>query len=74
MHLIDLSETDLANAYKKIKFELSAYDKNLGKKEIVFFNKSDLVEPDIVNERLKEFISKVKIKFEIISTLSNKIF
>ena len=42
------------------------------KKEIVFFNKSDLVEPDIVNERLKEFSSKVKIKFEIISTLSNK--
>ena len=73
LHLIDLSETNLANAYKKIKFELSAYDKNLGKKkEIVFFNKSDLVEPDIVNEKLKEFSSKVKIKFEIISTLSNK--
>ncbi len=73
LHLIDLSETNLANAYKKIKFELSAYDKNLGKKkEIVFFNKSDLVEPNIVNERLKEFSSKVKIKFEIISTLSNK--
>ena len=32
LHLIDLSETNLANAYKKIKFELSAYDKNLGKK------------------------------------------
>ena len=46
--------------------------KILEKKEIVFFNKSDLVEPDIVNEKLKEFSSKVKIKFEIISTLSNK--
>ena len=73
LHLIDLSETNLANAYKKIKFELSAYDKNLEKKkEIVFFNKSDLVEPDIVKERLKKFSSKIKIKFEVISTLSNK--
>ena len=31
LHLIDLSEEDLINSYKKIKLELSAYDKNLGK-------------------------------------------
>jgi GTP-binding protein len=44
LHLIDLSETDLVNTYKKIKLELSAYDKKLGKKkEIIFFNKSDLL-------------------------------
>ena len=73
LHLIDLSETNLANAYKKIKFELSAYDKNLEKKnEKIFFNKSDLVEQDKVKERIKKFSSKIKIKFEVISTLSNK--
>ena len=33
LHLIDLSEEDLINSYKKIKLELSAYDKNLGKKK-----------------------------------------
>ena len=45
LHLIDISEEDLFNAYKKIKLELSTYDKNLiKKKEIIFFNKSDLLD------------------------------
>ena len=45
LHLIDLSEDDLLNSYKKIKSELSNYDKNLiKKKEIIFFNKSDLLD------------------------------
>ncbi len=52
LHLIDLSEKDLINSYKKIKLELSAYDKNLGnKKEIIFFNKSDLLENDTIKKR-----------------------
>ena len=45
LHLIDLSEDNLFYSYKKIKLELSNYDKNLiKKKEIIFFNKSDLFE------------------------------
>ena len=45
LHLIDLSEDDLLNSYKKIKSELSNYDKDLiKKKEIIFFNKSDLLD------------------------------
>ncbi|RPG94350.1 MAG: GTPase ObgE [Candidatus Pelagibacter sp. TMED253] len=73
LHLIDLSEKDLINSYKKIKFELSSYDKNLGKKkEIIFFNKSDLLAKDDINKKIKEFKSKIKTKCEIISVFSNQ--
>ena len=74
LHLIDLSEEkDLINSYKKIKLELSAYDKNLGnKKEIIFFNKSDLLENDSIKKKIKEFKNKIKTKCEVISVFSNK--
>ena len=73
LHLIDLSEDDLLNSYKKIKSELSNYDKDLiEKKEIIFFNKSDLLDENEINEKLKEFKKKVKTKYEIVSVYSNK--
>ena len=73
LHLIDLSEDDLINSYKKIKLELSEYDKNLGKKkEIIFFNKSDLLKKDNIERKMKEFQSKIKEKSEVISVFSNK--
>ena len=73
LHLIDLSEDNLFNSYNKIKLELSNYDKNLiKKKEIIFFNKSDLFESKKINEKLKEFKKKIKTKYEIISVYSNK--
>jgi len=73
LHLIDLSEDDLLNSYKKIKSELSNYDKSLiKKKEIIFFNKSDLLDENDINEKLKEFKKKIKTKYEILSVHSNK--
>ncbi len=73
LHLIDISEDNLFNSYKKIKLELSNYDKNLNKKkEIIFFNKSDLLEENEINEKLKEFKKKIKSKYEIVSVYSNK--
>ena len=73
LHLIDLSEDNLFYSYKKIKLELSNYDKHLiKKKEIIFFNKSDLFEDNEINEKLKEFKKKIKTKYEIISVYSNK--
>ena len=73
LHLIDLSEDDLLNSYKKIKSELSNYDKDLiKKKEIIFFNKSDLLDDNEINEKLKEFKKKIKIKYEILSVHSDK--
>ena len=73
LHLIDLTEEDLINSYKKIKLELLAYDKSLNKKkEIIFFNKSDLLQKDIIDKKIKEFKSKIKTNYEVISVFSNK--
>ena len=73
LHLIDLSEADLINSYKKIKLELLSYDKILDKKkEIIFFNKSDLLEKNNIDKRLREFKNKIKTKFEVISVFSDK--
>jgi GTP-binding protein len=73
LHLIDLSEEDLFNSYKKIKVELSNYDNNLIKKrEIIFFNKSDLLDDSEIKEKLKEFKKQVKTNYEIVSVYSNK--
>ena len=73
LHLIDLSEDDLLNSYKKIKSELSNYDKDLiKKKEIIFFNKSDLLDENEINEKLKGFKKKIKTKYEVVSVYSNK--
>jgi GTP-binding protein len=73
LHLIDISEEDLISVYKKIKFELSTYDKSLiKKKEIIFFNKSDLLDDEEISKKLNEFKKKIKSKYEIISVFSNK--
>ena len=73
LHLIDVSEQDLISVYKNIKFELLTYDKNLAKKkEIIFFNKSDLVDEKEINKKLNEFKKIIKSKYEIVSVFSNK--
>ena len=73
LHLIDLSEEDLINSYKKIRLELLSYDKILDKKkEIIFFNKSDLLEKNNIDKKLREFKNKIKTKFEVISVFSDQ--
>jgi len=73
LHLIDLTEDDLAKTYKQIVTELSSYDKKLShKKELVFFNKSDLIEEKDIKVKLDKFKKKIKIKYEIISVFSNE--
>ena len=59
--------------YKKIKLELSSYDKNLLKKrEIIFFNKIKLLKKDVIEKNLKEFKRKIKKKYEVISVFVEK--
>ena len=70
--MIDLSENDLVNSYKKIKLELTTYDKKLGKKkEIIFFNKSDLLKNEEIIKKINVFKKKIKSKFEVISVFSD---
>ena len=52
---------------------MATYDKKLGeKKEIIFFNKSDLLESGEIIKKLSEFKKKIKSKYEVISVFSNK--
>ena len=68
LHLIDLSENNLVENYKKIRSELKSYDQSLAKKrEVIYFNKSDLVEKDDLKEKIQIFNNKIKKKSEIIS-------
>ena len=41
-------------------------------REIIFFNKSDLLEDNEIDKKLKEFEKKIKTKYEIVSVYSNK--
>ena len=73
LHLIDLSEDNLAACYLKVRNELSKYDKILTKKkEIIVFNKSDLVLKKEIDKKLKIFKKKIKKKYEIISVIADK--
>ncbi len=73
LHLIDLSENNLLEAYNQILKELVSYDKKLNrKKEIIIFNKSDLYNKDDIDKKLNDFKKKIKTKYEIISVYSSK--
>ena len=75
IHLIDISEKDIFDNYLKIRNELSKYDKKiLKKKEIIIFNKSDLIDMNDIKNKLDNFKKRVKKDFEIISLMSNQNF
>ena len=75
IHLIDISEKDIIGNYLKIRNELSKYDRSiLKKKEIVIFNKSDLVNMDSITKKLKNFKKETKKDFQIISLVSKQNF
>ena len=68
IHLVDLSNDNLAENYQKIRSELKNYDLSLSKKkEIIYFNKSDLIEKNKLKEKLDIFSGKIKKKYKIIS-------
>ena len=68
LHLIDVSENNLAENYLKIRSELKSYDPSISKKkEIIYLNKSDLVGEKNLKEKLLLFSSKIKKKYKIIS-------
>ena len=75
IHLIDISEKDIFDNYLKIRNELSKYDKKiLKKKEIIIFNKSDLIDMNDIKNKLDNFKKRAKKNFEIISLMSNQNF
>ncbi len=70
LHLIDITEDDLINSYRQVRIELKKYSRELEKKkEIVVFNKIDLINKDEINYKLTKFKKRIKKNVLLISTI-----
>ena len=59
LHLIDINHDDLLENYSKVRKELFKYDNKLTKKrEIIVFNKIDMVSDEEVNKKIDIFSKK----------------
>ena len=73
IHLIDITDETILENYLKIRKELSKYSSSLlKKKEIIIFNKVDMIKDIEIKEKIKNFRKKIKKQTYEISTLENK--
>ena len=73
LHLIDINEEDLVSSYKQVRNELKNYGKELiKKKEIIVFNKIDLLQKKNIDKKVKDFEIKIKKKTFKMSTIQSK--
>ena len=73
LHLIDISEKNLANSYNQVRDEMAKYSSELLKKqEIIVFNKTDLINEEEKNKKIKEFDEIIKKPTFETSTLDKK--
>jgi len=73
LHLIDITNDNLVENYSKVRKELFKYSNKLTKKrEIIVFNKIDMVSDDEINEKINIFSKKIKKKIYKISALKHK--
>ena len=71
--MIDISDKYVLSNYLKVRNELSKYDKNiLKKKEVIFFNKTDLINKETIDKKIKIFRKKIKKDFQMISLVTNE--
>ena len=72
IHLIDITENNILENYLKIRKELSKYDHSLLKKrEIIVFNKIDIMNINEINEKINFFKKKIKKNIYKISVAQN---
>ena len=70
LHLIDITNDNLIENYSKVRKELFKYSNKLTKKrEIVVFNKIDMVTKEEINKKLDTFRKKINKKVLLISAL-----
>ena len=73
LHLIDITNEDLLENYFKVRKELLKYsDKLIKKREIIVFNKMDMINKEEVNKKINNFNKKVKKKIYTISALKHQ--
>jgi len=70
LHLIDITDDNLLENYSKIRKELYKYSKKLTKKkEIIVFNKIDIINEKEIEKKINIFNKKIKKKIYTISAL-----
>ena len=73
LHLIDITNDNLLENYSKVRKELFKYNSKLTKKrEIIVFNKIDMLQKEEINEKINLFKEKIKKKIYLISVLNQK--
>ena len=73
LHLSDITNENVLESYFKIRKELSKYSSKLIKKrEIIVFNKVDMISENEINKKINTFENELKKKIYIISALKNK--
>jgi len=73
VHLIDITDENILENYLKIRKELSKYSKSLlKKKEIIIFNKIDMMESNLIKEKINNYKKKIKKNIYKISVIQNK--
>jgi len=72
LHLIDISNDNLLENYSKVRKELFKYSNKLvKKKEIIVFNKIDMINEEEINKKIDTFQKKIKKKIFTISALKH---
>ena len=72
LHLIDITDENLLENYSKVRKELYKYSNKLvKKKEIIVFNKIDMIAEKEINKKLNVFKKKIKKKVFTISSLKH---
>ena len=72
LHLIDITDDNLLENYSKVRKELFKYSNKLTKKkEIIVFNKIDMIDVEEISKRVDIFNKKIKKKIFTISALKH---
>ena len=72
--MIDVTEENLVLSYNQIRNELKKYSNDLiNKKEIIVFNKVDLIGKSDLNDKIQIFERKIKKKVIILSNTEKKL-
>jgi len=73
LHLIDITNENLLENYSKVRKELFKYSNKLTKKrEIIVFNKIDMISEDEINKKIHIFNKKIKKKIYTTSAVKRK--
>ena len=71
--MIDITDNDIKNSYKKVKNELKNYSSKLSKKrELIILNKTDLINKNEVKKIINDFSKNIKSEVISMSTLEKK--